>query len=105
VIGPITLKWIMGKLADTVRTLIEEGRYLISEHASDRIAERGFIEWQVVDGSTQGKALRERPRNRPHPAVEFQCLLPDGSEFKAVWCLLRQSRIAKLVTVHYRDEE
>jgi hypothetical protein len=95
----------MGQLADAVRTLVEEGRYLISEHASERIAERGFVEWQVVDGTTGGKAVRERPRNRPHPAVEFQGLLPDGTEFKAVWCLLPRSRIAKLVTVHYRDEE
>jgi len=95
----------MGHLAETIQTLIDEGRYLISEHASVRIGERGFMEWQVVVGSIRGAPLRERPRNQPHPAVELKCLLPDGVEFTAVWCLLRHSRIAKLVTVYYRDEE
>ncbi len=29
--------------------------------------------------------------------------LPDGTEFKAVWAHLRQSGVAKLVTVHFFD--
>ena len=29
--------------------------------------------------------------------------LPDGTEFKAVWSLLRQSGVAKLVTIHFFD--
>jgi hypothetical protein len=30
-------------------------------------------------------------------------LLPDGTEFKAVWSHLRRSGVAKLVTVHFLD--
>jgi hypothetical protein len=29
--------------------------------------------------------------------------LPDGTEIKAVWAYLRQSGVAKLVTVHFFD--
>ena len=29
--------------------------------------------------------------------------LPDGAAFKAVWSHLRQSGVAKLVTVHFFD--
>ena len=95
----------MGQLADTVRNLVSEGRYVVSEHASERIAERGFLEWQVIAGTIDARPLRERPTNRPLPAVEFEAVLPDGTAFKAVWSLLRQSRLAKLVTVHYFDED
>ena len=41
----------------------------------------------------------------PNPKVEVSELLPDGTEFKAVWLLLRTSGVAKLVTVHFFDEE
>ncbi len=94
----------MGQLADRIRELVRTGRYLVSEHASERITERGFLEWQVIDGTLDGTVIRERPENQPHSAAEFECLLPDGTAFKAVWCLLRVSGFAKLVTVHYFDE-
>lgn len=32
-------------------------------------------------------------------------MLPDGTEFKAVWSHLQQSGVAKLVTVHFFDED
>lgn len=32
-------------------------------------------------------------------------MLADGTEFKAVWSYLQQSGVAKLVTVHFFDEE
>ncbi len=95
----------MGRLLDTIRMLVADGHYVISEHASDRMIEREFLEWQVLAGTLDGVATRERPQNRPHPAVEIRGLLPDGTSFKAVWCLLGRSRVAKLVTVHYLDEE
>ena len=41
----------------------------------------------------------------PNPKVEVSELLPHGTEFKAVWSLLRASGVAKLVTVHFFDEE
>jgi len=99
--------WVrpMAKLFERIRNLVRDGRYIIGEHASERLAERGILEWQVVVGLAQGELLRERPRARPNPAVEVQETLPDGTECKAIWSLLKETGAAKLVTVHFFDEE
>lgn len=54
-------------------------------------------------GLTEGKLIAERSKALPNPAVEVRESLPDGKEFKAVWSHLRQSGVAKLVTVHFFD--
>lgn len=95
----------MGQLFTTIRQLVAEGKYVIGLHASERLEERGIMEWQAVAGLDDGELLAERPDAEPNPAVEVCESLPDGTEFKAVWSLLRQSEIAKLVTVHFFDEE
>lgn len=93
----------MGQLFNTIRNLVANGRYVVGEHASERLEERGIMEWQAVDGLEDGELLVERPAAKPNPAVEVQECLPDGTEFKAVWSHLRQSDVAKLVTVHFFD--
>jgi hypothetical protein len=47
----------------------------------------------------------EWPKARPNPGVEVLEVLPDGTECKAVWSLLKRDGVAKLVTVHFFDEE
>jgi hypothetical protein len=47
--------------------------------------------------------IAERPDAMPNPAIEVREFLPDGTEVKVVWSLLRQSGVAKLVTVHFFD--
>lgn len=83
----------MGQLFSTIQQLVVEENYVVGEHASERLEERGIMEWQAV----------EKPRSKPNPSVEVRETLPDGREFKAVWSLLRQSGVAKLVTVHFFD--
>jgi hypothetical protein len=94
----------MGKLFDTIRQLVAEERYVIGQHASERLEERGIMEWQAVAGLEDGKLIVERPHATPNPAVEVREMLPNGDEFKAVWSHLQQAQIAKLVTVHFFDE-
>ena len=94
----------MSRLFDTIRRLIAEDKYIIGSHASERLEERGIMEWQAVAGVADGQLISERTRATPNPAVELQQTLPDGTEFKAVWSHLRQSGVAKLVTVHFFDE-
>ncbi len=94
----------MGKLYDAIRRLVAEEKYVVGEHAVQRLEERGILEWQVVFGLDDGKLLIERPDDKPNPAVEVQERLPDGTEFKAVWSHLLRSGVAKLVTVHFFDE-
>ena len=95
----------MGKLYETVRALIAEEKYVVGDHVSERLEERGIMEWQVVAAMNDGELILERPRAKPNPTVEVRVNLPDGTDFKAVWSILRQSGVAKLVTVHFFDEE
>jgi hypothetical protein len=94
-----------GELVAIIKRLIAEEKYLIGQHAIERLEERGIMEWQAVAGVEDGVLIVERPDASPNPAVEFAQSLPDGTEFKAVWSHLRQSGVAKLVTVHFFDED
>ena len=93
----------MGKLFDSIRRLVADGNYVVGQHAAERLEERGIMEWQAVTGLETGALIAERSRANPNPAIEVKETLPDGTEFKAVWSHLRQSGVAKLVTVHFFD--
>jgi hypothetical protein len=95
----------MGRLFDTIRQLVAAERYVVGEQASERLEERGILEWQAVSGLDEGELIAERPNAKPNPAVEVRESLSDGTEFKAVWSHLRQSGVAKLVTVHFFDRD
>jgi hypothetical protein len=95
----------VGQLFDTIRQLVVEEKYLIGLHAAERLDERGIMEWQAVVGLDDGVLVAERPDASPNPAVEVRETLPDGTEFKAVWSYLPESGVAKLVTVHFFDQE
>lgn len=93
----------MSDLLDTIRRLVAEDRYLIGQHAAERLEERGIMEWHAVAGLEDGVLVADRPDATPNPAVEVREVLPDGTEFKAVWSYLARSGVAKLVTVHFFD--
>ena len=95
----------MGRLFDTIRQLVIAERYVVGQHASERLEERGILEWQVVSGIDEGVLIVERPDAKPNPAVEVREILADGTEIKAVWSHLRQTGVAKLVTIHFFDED
>jgi len=94
----------MGRLFTTVRTLVTSGRYLIGQHATERLEERGILEWQVVDGIEQAVLLTEQPDASPNPAVEVRQMLADGTEVTVLWSHLVAVDLAKLVTVYFADE-
>ncbi len=93
----------MGRRLDLIRNHVDEHEYVVGKHAAERLEERGILEWQAVAGLEDGILIVERPDAGPNPTVEVRQPLPDGTEFKAVWSLLRQSGVAKLVTVHFFD--
>jgi hypothetical protein len=95
----------MGHLFDTIRQLVAAEMYIVGEHASERLEERGILEWQAVSGLDEGELIVERPDAKPNPAIEVRETLSDGTEFKAVWSYLRQSGVAKLLTVHFFDRD
>ena len=93
----------MGLLFRTIQQLVAEEKYVVGEHASERLEERGIMEWQAVAALADGDLIAEKPKSKPNPTVEVRECLPDGTEFKAVWSHLRLSGVAKLVTVHFFD--
>lgn len=101
---PTRGKLPMGQLLVTIRRLVAEEKYVVGQHASERLEERGILEWQVVVGLEDGELIAERSDATPNPVVEVRESLPDGAEIKAVWSHLRQSGVAKLVTVHFFDK-
>ena len=93
----------MGRLWDQIRSAIDDGRWVIGQHANERLRERGVTAWQVIEGAAQGILLVERPKAKPNPSVEVRQHLADGTPIKAVWSWLAAGRTAKLVTVHFFD--
>lgn len=49
----------MGELHKTIGRLIGDGRYIVGEHASERLEERGIMEWQAVAGVDDGELIVE----------------------------------------------
>lgn len=88
-----------------IRMRVSEGSYVVGQHASERLDERGIMEWQAVIGVEDGELIAERPDATPNPAVEVRESLPDGAQFRAVRSHLPQSGVAKLVTVHFFDRD
>ena len=94
---------VMGQFFNIIRQLVAEEKYVVGQHAAERLEERGIMEWQAVVGLDDGELIVERQDAIPNPVVEVREVMPDGTEFKAVWSHLRQSGVAKLVTVHFFD--
>ncbi|MBP89738.1 MAG: hypothetical protein CMJ64_24040 [Planctomycetaceae bacterium] len=95
----------MSKLHQEICRRVDENRYIIGQHAAERLEERRIMERQMVAGLEDGELLAERAKAQPNPAIEIRELLADGTEFKAVWSHLKESGVAKLVTVHFFDED
>ena len=51
----------MGQLFNTIRQLVAEEKYVIGQHASERLEERGIMEWQVVVALEDGSHIVKRP--------------------------------------------
>jgi len=86
-----------------IRDLVAAGDYVVTKHAAERLRQRGIMAWQAVVGLDDGELMLERAEDKPFPAIEVRESLPDGTEFKAVWSLVEEPRLARLVTVHFFD--
>lgn len=94
----------MARLTALIRDAIDKGDYVLSKHATERLRERRITEWQVAVGAASARVLCERPADRSNPSVEMEQTLPDGTRIKAVWSWLPESRMARLITVHFFDQ-
>jgi hypothetical protein len=94
----------LSQLFATIRALVADDKYVVGAPASERLDERGIMEWQAVVGLEDGSLLNEQLNAAPNSVAEVLETLPDGTQFKAVWSYLSRSGAAKLVTVHFFDE-
>ncbi len=90
----------MGQLFENIKQAVRQERYVVSDHADERLRERKIELWQVVGGVEDGKLLMERPNETPLPVVEVEQLLADGTSVKVVWGWWQADNVAKLITVH-----
>lgn len=72
----------MANLSESIQLLVLPGKYVVCVHASERLEERGILEWRVTDGMSFATLALERPDDRPNPSIEVLQLLPDGTAIK-----------------------
>lgn len=92
-------------LLQHIRRLVRDERYVVGDHAQEMLDERKVTDWQAAVALEDGAFIAEHLDADPNPMVEVRDLLPDGTDFKAVWSLLPSNDLAKLVTVHYFDRK
>lgn len=93
----------MGRIFESIERLVATERYVVGQHAVERLEQRGILEWQVVTSLDEGRLIVERLNAKPNAVAEVRQTLPDGTDIKAVWSYLPQSNAAKLGTVHFLD--
>ena len=47
----------MGQLFNTIQQLVTDEKYVVGEHASERLEERGIMEWQAVAALADGELI------------------------------------------------
>lgn len=93
----------MARLFERIRQAVAEERYVIGIHADERLRERRIPAWQITGGLADAKLILERPKDKPHPSIEVEQMLADGTAVKVIWSWLGTDNAAKLVTVHFFD--
>jgi hypothetical protein len=93
----------MGQLLNQIRDAVKLERFIVSNHADDRLRERSIELWQVLDGVDNARQISERPTDQPHPSVELLQNLADGTDIMVIWFWADFNGVAILVTVHFID--
>jgi hypothetical protein len=93
----------MARLLDQILNAIKAERYVVSNHADDRLRERLIELWQITSSVEGAKLIEERPNDTPNPSVVLEQTLPDGTAVRVVWSYVVSDGVAVLVTVHFID--
>lgn len=80
----------MGQLFDEIRQLVTEERYIVGQHASERLEERNIMEWQVVAGIEEGTLIAEHPN--PRALARWYGNKGRLVPFAAEWCRKTSNR-------------
>ena len=91
----------MHRLEARIRNAIAEGRWSFTDHADERIAERGIESWQIIEGVDEGETILIDPMAKPNPKMLIRQMLPDGAAVVAVWAFVKSINSAALITVYF----
>jgi hypothetical protein len=93
----------MGTLFNNIIQAVEADRFIVSNHADDRLRDRMIELWQLTSSLHDAKLISERPSDTPNPSVVLEQTLPDGTTVRVVWSYVDSRGVAVLVTVHFID--
>jgi hypothetical protein len=93
----------VAQLLDNILKAIETERFIVSNHADDRLRERLVELWQITSSADDAKLIAERPNDIPNPSVVLDQTLPDGTTVRVVWSYVDSGGVAVVVTVHFLD--
>ena len=93
----------MARLLEAIQSAIDAERFIVSNHADNRLRERLVELWQIVSSVSDAKLVTERPQATPNPSIVLDQTLPDGTTVRAVWSYVVSNGVAVLVTVHFFD--
>ena len=91
----------MGRLFDQIRDAVAQDRFVVGNHADDRMRERGIELWQLTAELDEAVLVEERPADLPNPTIAVEQNLADGTPVRVVRAWIEHLAIAKLVTVHF----
>jgi hypothetical protein len=93
----------MGTLFSNIIKAIEANRFIVSNHADDRLRERMIELWTLTASVDDARLIVERPNDTPNPSIVLEQTLPDGTTIRVVWSYVDSRSVAVLVTVHFID--
>ena len=93
----------MSQLRENIQNAIDADRFIVSNHADDRLRERLVELWQIISSVEDARLIDERPNDTPNPSVVLHQTLPDGTTVRVVWAYADSAGMAVLVTVHFLD--
>ncbi len=92
---------MIGSLLSRIRTLVENGSVLISDHGFDELAADGILAKQVIRGVSAAEVIREYPDYRKGPCVLVLQRDYDNRPIHVVWGIAKgESEPAVLVTAY-----
>ena len=89
-------------LVDEIKQAVRDGRFLVSVHARERLAERRVRLWQVESGLESAAIVEIRPDDEPNPSIVVEKRFPTRAGHGGLVLACCQPQ-AKLVTVYFRN--
>jgi hypothetical protein len=88
-------------LPDLIQDAVRAGRFVVSQHAQQRLRQRRVQLWQVEAGVDTWTVLEVRPQDLPNPSIVCEQVLPDGTTITVIWAWDVTNSWALLVTVYF----